>query len=130
MIFMDMQIYRSHEILLMMVGPCSKILVPCGSVLGALAGMIELTGFSVEGDVTANEFTIEPMSGMHHDEAAGGGIDNQIARLRDSRDQARDEADRLNVWMDFAIDFLRPAVRDAMIAPCAFRLDRRLLIDD
>src|SRR5262245_7131006 len=67
------------------------------------------------------------MRGMHHDEAAGGGIDDEVAALGNGADQASDQADRFNVWMNASIDLLRPVVANCMVAPGNSSAERWLL---
>lgn len=55
------------------------------------------------------------------------GSTTQIPRSGDGANQPGDEAYRLYVWMELAIDLLGPAIRNPMIAPRHLRLDRRLL---
>ena len=47
----------------------------------------------VMGDVAADEHTAERHRGAQHNETAGGRIDDQVAGLRDSADQATESAE-------------------------------------
>src|SRR5262249_33931517 len=60
-------------------------------------------------------------------EAAGGGVDDELVRLRGGGDQAADQPDRLDVRMDAAVDLLGPAIPDSMIPPGRARPDWFLL---
>src|SRR5262249_54146975 len=77
--------------------------------------------------VAADKITPELVGGMHYGEAASGGIDDEVAGVGDGADQSGDQADWLDVRMDAAVDFFRPAIGNAVITPCAFRSKRRLL---
>lgn len=79
------------------------------------------------GDVAADEVPAELRGGGHDDEAAGGWVDDEVAGIRDGADQASDEADRFCMRVRLAVDLLRPAVADAVIAPGALGGERRLL---
>src|SRR6516162_2957763 len=80
--------------------------------------------------IAADEFAPELVGGVHHHEAAGGRVDDELARLGGGDDQPRNERDRLHVRMDAAIDLLRPARRDCVVAPGRAGSDRRLLQHD
>ena len=81
----------------------------------------------VVNEIAANEVTPELVRGVHDDEAAGCRIDDKVARLRSSGDQSSDETNWLDMRMNFPIDFLRPAIWNAVIAPRGFGAHRRLL---
>jgi hypothetical protein len=49
-----------------------------------------------------------------------------ITRPSDGTDELSDETDRLDVGVKCAIDFFRPSVRNAVIAPGAFRGEWRI----
>src|SRR6516162_6696639 len=71
--------------------------------------------------VAADKIAAELVGGMHYGEAASSGIDDEVAGVGDGADQSGDQADRLDVRMDAAVDFFRPAIGNAVITPCAFR---------
>ena len=64
----------------------------------------------------------------HHDERAGGWIDDKVSGFGDGANQPGDQADRLKVRMRSPLDFFRPPARDCVVPPRP-RADRRLLQD-
>src|SRR5262245_16207640 len=73
--------------------------------------------------IAADEVTAKPPGSVHDDEAAGGRIDDEIARLGEDLDQIRDQADRFHVWMlRFRMDdALDPTIGKRWTArPCCF----------
>ena len=101
--------------------------------LGRASGREGARGYSWRtptGDVAADESASDLMGNVHHDEAAGGGIDNEISRLGDGSDQPSDQVGWLCVRVDSAIDLLDPPVRDSVIVPCRLRAHRWLLQDE
>src|SRR6516165_9585383 len=76
---------------------------------------------------SAAEVAAELSGGMHDDEAAGGGIDDEVPRPSGGIDQAGEQPDRLGVRVSLAVDLLRPAIADAVVAPGALGGERRLL---
>jgi hypothetical protein len=52
-------------------------------------------------DIAADKAATKFMCDMHHEKAACGGIDDEIARRGDGGNQSADQAGRLNVWVDF-----------------------------
>ena len=84
-----------------------------------------LTG--VVSEVAADEVTPELVRGVHDDEAASRRVYDKITRPSDRTDELSDETDRLDMGVKCAVDFLRPPVRNAVIAPGAFRSEWRLL---
>jgi len=77
-------------------------------------------------DVAADEIALHLKRGVLNDEAAGGRVDDEIAGARDRSNQPRDQASRLDMWMELAVNLLRPAAGNAVIAP-RLRGDWRLL---
>ena len=67
------------------------------------------------------------MGGVHYDKAAGGRINNKIFGLSDGADQPLDQAGRLRMRVNPAINFLNPTIWNAVISPCGFGADRGLL---
>src|SRR5262249_28424122 len=59
-----------------------------------------------ESDVATNEVASDLVRGAHRDEAASGGIDDDIARFCGGGDQPFDESDRLDMRVNGAIDSL------------------------
>ena len=57
---------------------------------------------------------------------AAGDYD-KITRASNGTDELSDETDRLDVGVKCAVDFFRPSVRNAVIAPRGFGAQRRLL---
>jgi hypothetical protein len=86
---------------------------------------MRLTG--VVSEIAADEVTPELVRGVHDDEAASRRVYDKITRPSDGTDELSDETDRLDVRVKCAVDFFRPSVRYAMIAPGAFRGEWRLL---
>jgi hypothetical protein len=86
---------------------------------------MQFTG--VVSEVAADEVTPELVRGVHNDEAASRRVYDKITRPSDGTDELSDETDRLDVGVKFAVDFFRPSVRNAVIAPGAFRGEWRLL---
>jgi hypothetical protein len=78
-------------------------------------------------EVAADEVTPELVRGVHGDEAASRWVYDKITRPSDGTDELSDETDRLDVGVECAVDFFRPPVRNAVIAPGAFRGAWRLL---
>jgi hypothetical protein len=77
--------------------------------------------------VAADKITAKFVRGAHNDEAACSRVYNKVSRIRNGTDQPRDKVDRLNVGVFIAIHLLDPSARNAMVAPRAFRGERRLL---
>jgi hypothetical protein len=94
-------------------------------VLIHLSMEMRLTG--VESKVAADEAAPELVRGVHDDKAASRRVYNKITRPSDRTDKLSDETDRLDVRVKCAVDFFRPSVRNAVIAPGAFRGEWRLL---
>src|SRR5262249_46671409 len=82
-----------------------------------------------KGDVATKELPSKLVSGVHHIEAAGSRVDNELARLRGGGDQAFDQSDRLHMRIAATIDLFDPTVRNSVIAPGRARLDQRFLHD-
>ena len=80
-----------------------------------------------ESEVAADEVTHEPARGVHDGEAASRRIDDKIARLGNGGDQPSAETNWLDMRVNIPIDFLRPSVRNTVIAPGAFRGEWRFL---
>jgi hypothetical protein len=59
----------------------------------------------VMGNVAADELAVERHRGAHHNETAGGRIDDQVAGVRDGADQATESAERRNSLMDSRYDW-------------------------
>src|SRR5215831_11638170 len=72
---------------------------------------------SLISDIAADEFAAELMSGAHDDETAGGRVDHEITRSRDCLDQGTDQPNGLDVWMQLAIDLLKPAIGNRRTRP-------------
>src|SRR5438552_2825829 len=68
---------------------------------------------------TATKTSASTKRGMQHAEASRRRVDHQIARQCDGGDQPLDQADRLGMRMNLAINLLAPAVANAVIAPIA-----------
>ena len=81
----------------------------------------------VVSEVAADEVTPELLRGVHDGEAAGCRIDDKVARLGSGGDQPSDETNWLDMRVNISIDFLRPAIRNAVIAPRGFGAQPRLL---
>jgi len=79
------------------------------------------------GDVAANESAPQLMCDVHYGKAASRGIDNEITRLRDCRDQPCDQTGRFRVQVNSAINLLSPPVRNTAITPSRPRTQRGLL---
>src|SRR6516225_2818535 len=58
------------------------------------------------GKIAANEIAPKFVGGVHHDETASSGIDDQVTGLGDGTNQASDQSDRLDVRVQSAIDLL------------------------
>ena len=84
-----------------------------------------LTG--VVSEVAANEVAPELVRSVHDDEAASRRVYDKITRPSDGTDELSDETNRLDVGVKCAVDLFRPSVRNAVIAPGAFRSEWRLL---
>ena len=84
-----------------------------------------LTG--VVSEVAADEVTPELVRGVHDCEAANCRIDDKVARLGNGGDQPSDQTNWLDMRVNIPIDFLRPAIRNAVIALRGFGAPRRLL---
>src|SRR5262249_20571550 len=67
--------------------------------------------------IATDKIAPESAGGMHHDEAAGGKIHDEVAGLGDGTDQSGDQADRLNMRVNAAIDLLRPVVANRVVTP-------------
>ena len=80
----------------------------------------------VVSEVAADEVAPELVRGVHDDEAASRRV-YKITRPSNGTDELSDETDRLDVGVKFAVDFFRPSVRNAVIAPGGFGAQRRLL---
>jgi hypothetical protein len=78
-------------------------------------------------EIAAHEVTPELVRGVHDDEAASRRVYDKITRPSDRTDELSDQTDRLDVRVNFAVDFFRPSVRNAVIVPGAFRGQWRLL---
>jgi hypothetical protein len=63
------------------------------------------------------------------DEAASRRVYDKITRPSNGTDELSDETDRLDVGVQFAVDFFRPAVSDCVVAPRCLGENRRLLQD-
>jgi len=94
-------------------------------VLIHLSMEMPLTG--VVSEVAANEVAPELVRSVHDDEAASRRVYDKITRPSDGTDELSDETNRLDVGVKCAVDLFRPSVRNAVIAPGAFRGEWRLL---
>ena len=81
---------------------------------------VEMRLIGVVSEVAADEVTPELVRGVHDDEAASRRVYDKITRPSNGTDELSDETDRLDVGVKFAVDFFRPSVRNAVIAPGAF----------
>lgn len=72
---------------------------------------------TIEGDIAADEVAPELARGDHDGEGAGGRVDDQIAGFSEGGDEAPDQADRLYVGVELAVDLLWPAVRNPVVTP-------------
>jgi hypothetical protein len=88
---------------------------------------VEMRLIGVVSEVAANEVAPELVRGVHDDEATSRRVYDEITRPSNGADELSDETDRLDVGVKFAVDFFRPSVRNAVIAPGAFRGDWRFL---
>src|SRR5262245_4405865 len=79
------------------------------------------------GCVAADKIAPELAGGVHHDEAAGSGVDDQITGLCDGADQPLDQSNGFDVRVKLAVDLLGPTVGDAMVPPCRTGSNGRLL---
>jgi hypothetical protein len=73
--------------------------------MGACCLFRRWTDPPVMGDVAADEHAAERHRGAHHNETAGGRIDDQVAGVRDGADQAIESAERRNSLMDSRYDW-------------------------
>jgi hypothetical protein len=78
---------------------------------------VEMRLIGVVSEVAADEVAPELVRGVHDDEAASRRVYDKITRPSNGIDELSDEADRLDVGVKFAVDFFRPSVRNAVIAP-------------
>ena len=74
--------------------------------------LLSADGIILISNIAADEFAAELMSGMHNNETASRRVDDEIAQRRDCLDQCADQPDGLGMWMQLAIDLLRPAIRN------------------
>ena len=81
----------------------------------------------VVSEVAADEVTPELVRGVHNDEAASRRVYDKITRPSDGTDELSDETNWLDMRVNIPIDFLRPAIRNAVIAPRGLGAQRRLL---
>src|SRR6516165_3594385 len=81
----------------------------------------------VVSEVAADEVAPELVRGVHDGEAASRRVYDKITRPSDGTDELSDETNRLDVGVKCAVDLFRPSVRNAVIAPGAFRGEWRLL---
>ena len=88
---------------------------------------MRLTG--IVSEVAADEVTPELTRGVHDDEAAGRRVYDKVARPVTAPIRRADETNRLDMRVKFPVDFFRPAVRNAVIAPRSVCAQRRLLQD-
>jgi hypothetical protein len=85
----------------------------------SVAGMLE-------GNVTA-ESRPSSLAARMTTKLPAAGSTTSSPGLGDGTDQPRDQLNRFDVWVNCAVNFLRPAARDAMVSPRLLRGNRRLL---
>jgi hypothetical protein len=77
--------------------------------------------------ITTDEIASELVGGLHHDEAASRRVDDHVAGLGGGTDQSGDQIDGLDMWVNAAVDFLRPTAADSMVPPGSARSNWFLL---